>query len=474
MAITPIDVVIDPPLPTDAPSIFDQKAFAAWAAINGWAEQANALAVQVNTAADRVNDPSVQAVADNIADVMAVAGIEASVTIVATNSANVAAVAGNETNINAVNANKPNIDAVAGNKTNIDTVAGIAADVAAVASIDDDVSAVAGAAADVSTVATNISDVQAAAADMAAIKAAPGAADAAASSANTAGLAATAAEDAAGDAIEARGQAVAAASAAGDSAGAASQSASDAFDILQQVIAHGNGWTPTIANVVDGERVVMQLLDWTGGQGTKPATGYIGPAGVVPTIGEATDIRGAPGSGAVSSVNSVEPDGNGNVDLGIADIPGLEDALDNAGQVKTVAGKGPDGSGNVALVKGDVGLGNVDNVSAADLRDRSTHTGTQSASTITGLAAVATSGSYNDLSNRPSIPAAQVNSDWTAASGIAQILNKPATIGQEEAEAGTATTVRMFTSQRVRQNVVAYVQPILGDIQNALDTINGV
>lgn len=42
-----------------------------------------------------------------------------------------------------------------------------------------------------------------------------------------------------------------------------------------------------------------------------------------------------------------------------------------------------------------------------------------------GLATVATSGSYNDLSNKPTIPAAQVNSDWNANSGVAQILNKP-------------------------------------------------
>ena len=41
------------------------------------------------------------------------------------------------------------------------------------------------------------------------------------------------------------------------------------------------------------------------------------------------------------------------------------------------------------------------------------------------LATVATSGSYNDLSNKPTIPAAQVNSDWNASSGVAQILNKP-------------------------------------------------
>lgn len=41
------------------------------------------------------------------------------------------------------------------------------------------------------------------------------------------------------------------------------------------------------------------------------------------------------------------------------------------------------------------------------------------------LAPVATSGAYADLSGAPSIPAAQVNSDWSATSGAAQILNKP-------------------------------------------------
>lgn len=41
------------------------------------------------------------------------------------------------------------------------------------------------------------------------------------------------------------------------------------------------------------------------------------------------------------------------------------------------------------------------------------------------LSTVATSGSYADLSNKPTIPAAQVNSDWNASSGVAQILNKP-------------------------------------------------
>lgn len=41
------------------------------------------------------------------------------------------------------------------------------------------------------------------------------------------------------------------------------------------------------------------------------------------------------------------------------------------------------------------------------------------------LAAVATSGSYSDLTNTPTIPAAQVPSDWTATTGATRILNKP-------------------------------------------------
>ncbi len=44
---------------------------------------------------------------------------------------------------------------------------------------------------------------------------------------------------------------------------------------------------------------------------------------------------------------------------------------------------------------------------------------------VADLATVATSGSYNDLTNKPTIPSAQVNSDWNATSGVARILNKP-------------------------------------------------
>ena len=44
------------------------------------------------------------------------------------------------------------------------------------------------------------------------------------------------------------------------------------------------------------------------------------------------------------------------------------------------------------------------------------------------LATVATSGNYNDLSNKPTIPAAQIQSDWNQTNNAAVdfIKNKPA------------------------------------------------
>ena len=91
-----------------------------------------------------------------------------------------------------------------------------------------------------------------------------------------------------------------------------------------------------------------------------------------------------------------------------------------AAPVQSVAGR----TGTVTLTKSDVGLSNVDNTAdaskpvstaqaAADAVvqayaiQRANHTGTQAASTITGLASVATSGSAADLSTG-TIPAARL------------------------------------------------------------------
>ena len=71
--------------------------------------------------------------------------------------------------------------------------------------------------------------------------------------------------------------------------------------------------------------------------------------------------------------------------------------------------------------------GGSDAIAPSDIGEAaSSHT--HAASDITsGLAAVATSGAYSDLSGKPTIPAAQVNADWdeTDASSKAYIQNKP-------------------------------------------------
>ena len=66
------------------------------------------------------------------------------------------------------------------------------------------------------------------------------------------------------------------------------------------------------------------------------------------------------------------------------------------------------------------------------------------------LSIVATSGSYDDLLNKPTIPEPQVNSDWNAESGISQILNKPNM---------TTQTLTFIDENNVETNVVVYIQP---------------
>lgn len=68
------------------------------------------------------------------------------------------------------------------------------------------------------------------------------------------------------------------------------------------------------------------------------------------------------------------------------------------------------------------------------------------------LATVATSGSYNDLSDKPTIPAAQVNSDWNSNSGVSQILNKPSM---------TTETLTFTLQGGTTQTIIVYTQPTI-------------
>jgi hypothetical protein len=101
-----------------------------------------------------------------------------------------------------------------------------------------------------------------------------------------------------------------------------------------------------------------------------PATAIVGGTGGYRDIGARVLWVGGT-QGDVFTINGVGGDGDGNF------------ALKNVNGVSLV------GAGNVTITKADLGLSNVDNVSAASLRDRATHTGTQQAATISDFGASA-------------------------------------------------------------------------------------
>lgn len=53
-----------------------------------------------------------------------------------------------------------------------------------------------------------------------------------------------------------------------------------------------NGWSPILAGEADGTRSLLKVADWTGGQGSKPATGmYIGTSGYVAAKADAFNFN---------------------------------------------------------------------------------------------------------------------------------------------------------------------------------------
>jgi Pectate lyase superfamily protein len=94
------------------------------------------------------------------------------------------------------------------------------------------------------------------------------------------------------------------------------------------------GWSPILSVVSDGARRVLQIVDWTGGAGTKPSTTnqFIGAAGIVGTAAAAVDIRGAQGLQG---------------DQGIQGNPGTPGVITT---INTNAGSGLSGGGSAATI----------------------------------------------------------------------------------------------------------------------------
>ena len=94
-------------------------------------------------------------------------------------------------------------------------------------------------------------------------------------------------------------------------------------------------------------------------------------------------------------------------------------------------------------------------------------------SEMIGVATVAITGSYTDLTNRPTIPSAQVNSDWNASSGLAQILNKPvlATVAVSGAASDLSGTLAAARLPALSGDVASAVGSSVLTIQTAVVTL---
>lgn len=139
----------------------------------------------------------------------------------------------------------------------------------------------------------------------------------------------------------------------------------------------------------------------------------------------------------ISSVGAQGPSGGGGGGGGSGDFVGPASSV----------------SGNLVAFSGTTGkLGADSGVSPANLRDRSTHTGTQAAGTITGLATVATTGAYADLSGKPTLATVATTgaySDLTGKPtlGTAAALNVPASGDAAAGEVVKGTDTRLTNSR---------------------------
>lgn len=145
--------------------------------------------------------------------------------------------------------------------------------------------------------------------------------------------------------------------------------------------AGSDGWSPVFVNASDGERRVLQVTDWTGGTGTKPAINlYVGATGLVANIADGVDVRGASGSGTGDLLAANNLSDVTNAATALSNLGGAASSHTHAGVYEPANANIQSHIGSTAnphsVTKAQVGLGSADNTS--DL-NKPISTATQSA-----------------------------------------------------------------------------------------------
>jgi hypothetical protein len=217
----------------------------------------------------------------------------------------------------------------------------------------------------------------------------------------------------------------------------------DARTPTTHAASHGDGGSDEITvsqDQVTGLGTALAGKADTSSLATVATTGAYGDLSGRPTLGTAaaTDATSyAPAAEGVTGGDSHDHSGGDGAQIAYGSLSGLP-TLGTAAAAGTgdFAPAGHVGSGGTAhpnaVASGAAGFmtgadkaklnGVAANATAnatdAALRDRATHTGTQAASTITGLATVATSGAYGDLSGRPTLGTAAAADTGTGAGDV--------------------------------------------------------
>ena len=349
----PITTTIDPPLPGDAPEVFDSKAFAAWASLAALGGEINASSAEITTKVSQAADSATAAAnSANAADASKTAA-DASKTAAAASASTAstkageadasktAAAASATTASNAATAADASKTAAAGSATTASNAANAAATHATTASN-------AAISADASKTAAESSATTASgAATTATTKASE-----ASASATTASNAATTATTKADEASNSATTATTKAGEASASASAANQAKLDAQAAAQQA---AGGGEPTIIAGNTGQY-------WRGDKTWQTLNSAVVGLGNVDNTSDANK--------PVSTAQQAALDGKAAASHTHADA--------------TTSASGLMSGADKTKLNG-VASGATANATDAQLRDRSTHTGSQAISTITGL-----------------------------------------------------------------------------------------